>query len=100
VPGGRINPEEPILEGLQREIIEETGLVVKVGDVMGVYESFSNIKGEDCHIVRVYYVAYLETIEEVNLSTDHDFCEWVSLEDLADKQLMSNLEELVHKVLG
>lgn len=100
VPGGRIEPQESLFEGLIREVKEETGLVVRVGNVLGVYETFSSIKGEDCHIVRVYYAAYLETAEEVKLSADHDFYEWVSLEDIANKQLMSNLEELVHKVLG
>lgn len=79
VPGGRIEPQGTLLEGLSREMREETGLVARVGDVLGVYESFSSIKGEDCHIVRIYYVAYLETIGEVRLSPDHDLYEWVSL---------------------
>lgn len=100
VPGGRIEPQETLLEGLSREVGEETGLVVRVGDVLGVYESFATIKGEESHIIRVYYAAYLETTDAVTLSADHDLYEWVSSEDLADKQLMSNLKELIHKVLG
>ena len=101
VPGGRINPEEPILEGLAREIQEEAGLLnVRVGDVLGIYESFATIKGEDSHIIRVYYAAYLDSEVAITLSADHDIYEWVSLEDLADKKLVSNLEQLVHKVLG
>lgn len=101
VPGGRIEPHEPILEGLAREIHEETGLEgVRTGDALGVYESFATIKGEESHILRVFYVAYLDNPASINLSTDHDLYEWVSLEGLADKKLVSNLEQLVLKVLG
>jgi 8-oxo-dGTP diphosphatase len=101
VPGGRIGSHEPLLEGMAREIQEETGLeYVRVGDVLGVFESFSVIKGEESHILRVYCAAYIEAPAAITLSADHDLYEWVSLEDLTDKQLMSNLKELVHKVLG
>src|SRR3990167_585842 len=75
-------------------------LIVRVGDVLGIYESFATIKGEDSHIIRVYYAAYLDSEVAITLSADHDIYEWVSLEDLADKKLVSNLEQLVHKVLG
>ncbi len=101
VPGGRIEPRESLLEGLAREIAEETGLKnMRIGDVLGVYESFAKIRAEDSHILRVYYAAYLETQTPIVLSTDHDMYEWVSLKDIPDKQLVSNLKELVHKVLG
>lgn len=98
VPGGRINPEEPILEGLQREITEESGLMVETEEVLGVFETFPEIKGEHCHIVRVFYKA--KTLStEVTLSPDHDAYEWVSVEELAGKELVSSLPELIKKVL-
>lgn len=101
VPGGRINPDESLLEGLTREIKEETGIdTLKIGDVLGVYESFAPIQGEECHIIRIYYAVYLETDAVITLSTDHGAYEWVSLQNIASKQLVSNLEQLVHKVLG
>lgn len=99
VPGGRINPEEPILEGLQREVTEECGLIIEPGEVLGVFETFPEIKGEACHIVRVFYKAVAKTTDVV-LSQDHDTYEWVTLEDLEGKVLVSSLEELIHKVLG
>lgn len=99
VPGGRINPEEPILEGLQREVTEESGLKIEPGEVLGVFETFPEIKGEVCHVVRVFYKAKALTTDVV-LSQDHDTYEWVTLEDLEGKVLVSSLEELIHKVLG
>jgi 8-oxo-dGTP diphosphatase len=98
VPGGRINPEEPILIGLEREIKEESGLIVKTGEVLGVFETFPEIKGESCHIVRVFYKAEALSTD-VTLSSDHDTYAWVTLTELADKQLVSSLPELIAKAL-
>jgi 8-oxo-dGTP pyrophosphatase MutT (NUDIX family) len=102
VPGGRIHDDEPLLDGLKREVLEESGLrSVSFGDVLGVYETFPEIKGEKCHIIRVFYAAYLDGEEDgVRLSSDHDAFEWVSIEDVSGKELVSNLEQLISKVLG
>ena len=101
VPGGRINEAESVPEGLAREIFEETGLKdVRIGDVLGVYETFPVIKGEMCHIIRIFYAAYITEIPEVVLSSDHDAYEWVQLSGCGDKMLVSNLEQLIEKVLG
>lgn len=38
-PGGVLEVDEPILNGLRREITEETGLDVEVGQLTGVYKN-------------------------------------------------------------
>lgn len=38
-PGGVLEVDEPILDGLRREIAEETGLEVSVGQLSGVYKN-------------------------------------------------------------
>jgi len=98
VPGGRINPEEPILEGLQREVTEESGLLIEPGEVLGVFETFPTIKGEACHIVRVYYEATPQTLE-VALSQDHAEFAWVTVSDLEGKECVNDVSELVKSVL-
>ncbi len=45
VPGGRINPEEPFLEGLKREVREESGLEIEPLELCGIFETFPTIKG-------------------------------------------------------
>ncbi len=99
VPGGRINPEESIIEGLRREVREESGLEIDLGEVLGVFDTFSMIKGEECHIVRIFYKAEAKSTEIV-LSDDHDAYAWVTLEDLKDKELVSSLPELIQKSLS
>lgn len=41
-PGGVLEPDETIIEGLRREVAEETGLDVVVGDLTGVYKNMAH----------------------------------------------------------
>src|SRR3954451_24266865 len=39
LPGGRMEPGESAAEACEREVLEETGLVVKVSKLVGIYTS-------------------------------------------------------------
>ena len=93
VVGGRIQPEETLLEGLQREIMEESGMRVRVGTIVGVAENFPTMKGEVVHIIRVFYACSTEE-SEVKLSSDHDAYEWISPTEQTDLPLMENVAEM------
>lgn len=95
VPGGRILPEESLLDGLAREVAEESGLTVTPGPVLSVTETFPVIKDEPSHIVRIHYLATWES-GEVVLSGDHDSYEWVSESTFVGRECMSGVAELVN----
>jgi 8-oxo-dGTP diphosphatase len=99
VPGGRINPEEPILEGLKREVTEESGIQIETGEVLGVYENFPTIRGEACHVVRVYYQANPISPTEVVLSGDHDAFEWINPNETTNKLFVSDILEVIKKIV-
>lgn len=94
VPGGRIEPEEPILHALRREVMEESGLEVEVVKVLGTGESFQTIKGDDAHVVRIYYLAKLVR-GEVRLSQDHDAFEWVDPRDPGDRPFIQDADRML-----
>lgn len=84
LPGGELEANEDLLEGMRREIKEETGLTVR--DVRPIY-SFSEIKtwhndGEDftSNIVRIIYVAKAESTDVV-LSYEHEEHFWLPIEE-------------------
>lgn len=97
VPGGRIEVEEPILEGLKREVKEEVGLDISPKEVLGVFETFPTIKGEPCHIIRVYYRSEAHS-GEVLLSGDHDMYEWIDPKQYTKREFVSDIEEMIRKI--
>jgi len=75
-PGGRIKPGEPFMRGLEREIFEETGLRVAVGDPVYVGEWSPVINGDLTQIVGVFFACEAET-DAVRLSAEHDRYAWI-----------------------
>jgi len=94
-PGGRINPEESLFQGLKREVMEESGLTIVPGKLLDVFETFHTIKGEECHIVRIYYACTSAT-DAVTLSADHDQYEWVDIgASLETKELVTGMKKVI-----
>lgn len=93
VVGGRIEVEETLLVGLRREVLEESGLDIVVGDMLGVTENFPVIKGEETHIIRVYYACTCDN-DVVTLSTDHDKYAWIDPKDYDKSGLMEDVAEM------
>ena len=97
-PGGRIDPGEPHLEGLMREISEETGLRVKVGRPLFVEEWFPKINDERNHIVAIYFQCEPLT-QDVRLSDEHDHFEWVTPGEMAAYELKGPKPEMIASLL-
>lgn len=89
VPGGRIRPGEKIVEALQREVFEETGLKIQVGQPIHVDEWFPEVKGEYWHIVATFREGKVEGDESVKLSNEHDSYAWIEEKDIGSYNLMT-----------
>lgn len=46
-PGGGLDPEEPLIAGLEREIFEETGIKAKVGKLLFIQQFIDAIYGNE-----------------------------------------------------
>jgi len=54
MPGGKIDLGEPIVEALKREVWEEVGLEVEVGELIDIFEHVT--PGDDnYHFIIIYY---------------------------------------------
>jgi len=87
LPGGRIEPGEKYMDGLAREIFEETGLRVHVGKPVFVGEWFPVIRGEQNQIVAIFF-ACITTNNQVVLSSEHDDYQWIDPGDYERYDLM------------
>jgi molecular chaperone GrpE len=85
LPGGTLEKGETLKEALLREIKEETGLEVEVGEIIGTAEfsKESNNFSEEKRGLR--YLAYCSGDEEVKLSKEHQDFEWFTIDEALEK---------------
>ena len=97
VPGGRVAFGELLVEALVREVKEETGLDVAVGDYLGHVERI----GEDHHFVIHDFRAIAFDTEPLVPGDDAAEARWVALADVAELNLVEGLAEFLadHQVI-
>lgn len=77
VPGGRLEVGEAFMDGLKREIAEETGLEVTVGEAIHVDEWRPTINGTQQQIIGVFMLCKHKG-GQVNVSNEHDEAVWMN----------------------
>lgn len=82
LPGGGLHFYERAEEGLLREIMEETGLEVFVGEPLSLFDVVKN----HIHLCIFTYVCKWKA-GEVRLSQEHDGFFWMSGEDIEKSEL-------------
>ncbi len=85
IPGGRINPGEPLLEALAREVKEETGLTL-TGTPRLLYAQ-DILRNSGVHVVRLTYQATAKPGEVKSQELDpagtgHNEYHWVAAEEV------------------
>lgn len=84
IPGGKIKPGERLQEAAEREILEETGLIVKAADPVF---SFDVIERDDTGKIKFHYVIidlmakYISG--EIRASDDAIEARWITSQDLS-----------------
>ena len=89
LPGGHIDYGEDIVDGLKREINEELGMTITVGDPFAVFTYINEVKGS--HSIEViYFATFNEPIENIKIDPDdHSGYGWFA-EDELDKVIGIN----------
>ncbi len=96
VPGGRVERGESLKSAVKREVLEETGISIAVGDLCYHFEYIA--EDDSYHyIVLDYFGFYLEG--EVSAGDDADDAQWISLDDLNQLQLNKKTDSAL-KSLG
>ncbi len=97
IPGGRIYSDEPILAGLKREVLEETGIDISNTTLQILNSQDIFITNNNLHVVRLTYVANCLN-EAIILSDEHSEYRYLSLTQamalITEPQLKETLELL------
>lgn len=82
LPGGHIDFGEEVSVGLIREIREEFGMNIKLGDPFAVFTYHNEIKGS--HSIEViYFATFTDSLENITMNpNDHSSCGWFSEAEL------------------
>jgi 8-oxo-dGTP diphosphatase len=91
VPGGRIKPGQRFDESLLREIKEETGLEVKIGQSFFANEWRPVVKGVEWQVVGMFFECESAS-DKVILSQDHSEYLWINPADFKNYNLIENLQ--------
>jgi len=88
LPGGHIDFGENMIDGLKREIKEEFGMNVEVGDPFDAFTYSNEIKGS--HSIEViYFASFSQSNDNIKLNPeDHSEYKWVAKEEL--EKIMTN----------
>ncbi|MEO0495209.1 MAG: NUDIX domain-containing protein [Actinomycetota bacterium] len=87
LPGGRVEPGERMVDAAAREVREETGLEVSVGDPFDWVERI----GPDHHFVIVDFAATVERLVVPVAGDDAAEARWVPAAAVADLALVDGL---------
>lgn len=83
LPGGHIDFGENIVAGLKREIMEEFGVRIRVGDMFYAFDYRNDIKGS--HSVEIiYFATLLDSPDDIQIDPeDHELASWCSVDELS-----------------
>jgi ADP-ribose pyrophosphatase YjhB (NUDIX family) len=104
LPGGMMNAGESIGEACAREVLEETGLRVRIKRLVGVYSDPHRITEYDDgnRYQFASLVLEVETVEgELSISAESTDCRYFPLDDLAEIQLLEpHHAQIEHALMG
>ena len=83
LPGGHVDFGEDIAVGLKREIMEEFGKEITLGDPFATFTYTNNVKGTHS-IETVYFAQFVGDIEVTVHPEDHSGYKWLGEADLSD----------------
>ncbi|MEM7033012.1 MAG: NUDIX hydrolase [Chloroflexota bacterium] len=85
LPGGRVEWGESLIQAVQREVIEETGINIEVGKIIYTFDSITRNDqgGIAFHYIIIDFLAHpVEPVSEPVADDDADDAAWLTLDQI------------------
>jgi mutator protein MutT len=101
LPGGLLELGETTAEATRREVAEECGLTIRVGEVAGILDRVvRDAEGRiRYHWVLVDYVAFVES-GELCAASDADEAQWVEVDEVERFDTTDGLLDMIRRALA
>ena len=97
VPAGRQRHGETMADGVRREVLEETGLIVEVGDPVWIGDIIDQADPPAFHYAVVDFAAFVVG-GELQAGDDAAEVRWVDLSAVRDLDLTPTMEEMLDQL--
>ncbi len=103
LPGGMFEPGESVVEGCEREVLEETGIKIKVKRLSGIYSDPNQVvvypDGNQYHIVVLCFVTgILEG--KPGISDETTDVEWIPVQKASNMELFHDHHEHIRDAIS
>ena len=97
VPGGKRKLSEKTIDGCKREVEEETGIKVKVGDPIGIFEYKVEKSEQIREVTQINFLVKPIGKVEVKLSSEHKNFAWIKEDEIDNYNITKETKEIIKK---
>jgi mutator protein MutT len=97
LPGGGREPLEKSVDGVKREVKEETGLIVEVIKVIGVFDFVNEKDGETRDHTQINFLVKPVGPIEVKISSEHQNFAWISPDEIDKYNISQETKEIIRE---
>ena len=97
IPSGKREPSEKTLDGCKREVEEETGIKVEVGDPIGIFEYRVEKPEETRDVTQINFLVKPVGEVKVRLSDEHQKFTWIKEDEIDKYNITKETKEIIRK---